>query len=476
MSPESERRMRMEPYRIKVVEPLPAISRSERERALAAADFNLFRLRSTEVIIDLFTDSGTSAMSTEQLAALMRGDESYAGSSSFFRFEQVVGELTGYKIVLPCHQGRAAERILFSCLLQGGDLTLSNGHFDTTRANIELCGAEARDLPSPASADLAAAAPFKGDIDLEALTATLAGPEGDRVRAVVLTITNNAGGGQPASMANAQAAAALCRSHGVPFLLDAARFAENAYLVGRREAAWAGRAPREIAEAMFALADGAWISLKKDGIANIGGVLALNDEALADRCRDLLIATEGFPTYGGLAGRDLEALAQGLLEVTDEEYLASRESAAAYLAALAEDAGVPTVRPPGLHAVYLDAARLLPHLPWSAFPGQALACELYLEAGIRSVEIGTLILGHPGSDGEPDTPAAHELLRLALPRRVYTQSHLEYVGEALRAVAARAVAIPGYRIVQAPRALRHFSARLEPVRVDAVEPSSALPA
>lgn len=453
----------MEPYKIKVVEPISLTTEDHRRAALATAGYNLFRLASDDVTIDLFTDSGTGAMSQAQVAALMVGDEAYAGARSFTRFEAVVRELFGHAHVMPCHQGRAAERILFTCLLEPGQLTLGNTHFDTTRANIELLGCETRDLPCAASEDLSSLAPFKGDIDTEALRDTLAGPDGPRVGAVILTITNNGGGGQPVSMDNAREAGEICRTHGVPLFLDAARFAENAWLVHRRDENWRGSTPREIAQEMFRLADGAWSSLKKDGLGNIGAVLTLSDDELATRCRNLLIATEGFPTYGGLAGRDLEALAVGLEEVTDPRYLESREESALYFASLAHRAGVETVRPAGLHAIYLDAGTLLPHIPAAAFPGHALSCELYLQGGIRSCEIGTLLLGHPGADGEPDTPAPHELLRLCFPRRVYTRSHLEYVGEVLAKVAARASELPGYRIVEAPPILRHFTARLEPL-------------
>ncbi|MFW6033507.1 MAG: tryptophanase [bacterium] len=456
----------MEPYRIKVVEPLASTTPAERRAALERAGYNLFNVRSDEVIIDLFTDSGTSAMSVDQWSALMRGDESYAGAKSWFRFVGAVRDLTGFDRVIPVHQGRAAEHVLFAAMLEPGQLTLSNTHFDTTRANVELSGGEARDIPCAEAADLQSSAPFKGNIDIHALERILASADGGRVAAVIMTMTNNAGGGQPVSMANVRATRELCDRYGTPLLIDAARFAENAWLVTQREPAWKHATPRDVARAAFDLADGCMASLKKDGIANIGGLIALRDGELASRCKELLIAYEGFPTYGGLAGRDLEVLAQGLEEVTDPGYLEARASATAYLAGLANDAGVPTVQPPGCHAVYVDAGALLPHIPASQFPAHALSCELYLEGGIRSVELGSLVFGSAGANGEPDTLAPFELLRLALPRRVYTASHLAYVGGVLRNVAKRAGQIPGYRIVEAPTRLRHFSARLEPITGD----------
>ncbi len=452
----------IEPFRIKAVEPLRFTTRAEREQALAAAGYNLFALAADDVLIDLLTDSGTGAMSSEQWAAIMRGDESYAGARSFERFESVVRELTGFTHVIPTHQGRAAERILFGELVATGEVVPNNTHFDTTRANVEFQGAEARDLVCTEGRDLQLDAPFKGNLDLEALEATLR-EAGDQVPLVLVTITNNSGGGQPVSLANLRGVRELCDRYEVPFFLDACRFAENAWFIKEREPGQQDRSPREIAEEVFRLADGCTISLKKDGLANIGGVLALNDPELAARCRDNLILTEGFPTYGGLAGRDLDALAVGLQEVTDPDYLRYRVRTAAYLAEKAWAAGVPTVRPPGGHAVYLDAGALLAHVPAPELPAQALACELYLEGGVRAVEIGTLMFGRPGEPGQPDLTAPHELVRLALPRRSYTQSHVDYVGEVIAAVAARAEQVRGYRIVEQPRWLRHFTARLAPI-------------
>jgi tryptophanase len=453
----------MEPYRIKVVEPIPVLSREERAHALEAAGYNLFDLRADQVTIDLLSDSGTGALSAAQLGASMIGDESYAGARSFHRFRDAVERLTSYPHILPVHQGRAAERILFSTSLQPGKLTLSNTHFDTTRANVELAGAEARDIPCAEAHDLDTFHPFKGNIDLDALQRILDSSEGNRVAMVVVTITNNGGGGQPVSMENLAATSRICRERGVPLILDAARFAENAWLVTQREPGYRGWTPRAVAEAAFRLADGCVASMKKDGLVNIGGFIGLQDEELARRCELLLIATEGFSTYGGLAGRDLDMLAQGLAEVTEPDYLRSRAAMAGHLAELARAAGVAIVEPPGLHAVYLNAGRLLQHIPPHRFPGHALACALYLEGGIRSAELGSLYLGEEDEDGNPLVAAPYELVRLAIPRRVYTQSHIEYVGQVLAYVAANTGRIPGYRVTERIPLLRHFKVKLEPV-------------
>lgn len=446
----------VEPFRIKSVEPIPFPSAAERAATLAAAGYNLFAVDSDKITIDLLTDSGTGAMSAAQWSALLLGDESYAGARSFRRFEAVVRELTGFPEVLPVHQGRAAERIVLSRLLRPGQISVSNTHFDTTRANVELCGARAVDLPWETP-------PFGGSLDVAALRSLLAGPDGDAVRCVVMTITNNAGGGQPVSMANLRDTRAVCDEHGIPLLLDAARFAENAYLVTERDPEYAGATPRAVAEEAFRLADGCFASLKKDGIANMGGLIALRDKELADRCRDELIASEGYPTYGGLAGRDLEALAAGLLEVTDPDYLRYRAESARWFGDELAKAGLPVLEPTGCHAVYVDAAALLPHVPPYRLPANALLCELYLEGGVRASELGTLCFGRADPAGGPDVLAPRELVRFALPRRVYTRSHLEYVVETAAAVAARAPAIPGYRIAEQARTLRHFTARLEPI-------------
>jgi tryptophanase len=452
----------VEPYRIKVVEPIPITTREYRERVYAAAGYNQFNLTADDVTIDLLSDSGTGALSAEQQAAGMRGDETYAGARSWFRFREVAEDLTGYEHIYPVHQGRAAERILFTALLKPGQISLSNTHFDTTRANVELVGAVARDIPCQAAKDLDSDEPFKGDIDLVALEEALSGP--DDVGQVLMTITNNGGGGQPVSMANIKAASKLCRKHGVPFILDAARFAENAWLVTQREKKYHDRSPRDIAKKAFRLADGCVLSLKKDGIVPIGGMLALNDPDLAKQCELLLIATEGFRTYGGLSGRDLDMCAQGLIEVTDPLYLRERAAATAYLADCAREAGVDSVRPTGVHAVYLNAARLLPHLPPSRFTGHALASELYLAGGIRCAEVGSLYLGEIDEAGELVTPAPFELVRLAIPRRVYTRSHLEYVAETLAGIARNPEKVPGYRLTEAPAMLRPFRCRLEQIK------------
>lgn len=454
----------MEPYRIKVVEPIPVLTRAAREQALARVGYNQFDLRADEVTIDLLSDSGTGAVSAAQQAAAAMGDESYAGARSFFRFRDAVADLTGYPHIFPVHQGRAAERILFSALLTPGQISLSNTHFDTTRANVELLGCRAVDLPCPQAQDLDSLDPFKGNIDIAALEAAWTGPDAGEVGLVVMTITNNGGGGQPVAMSNLAAAARICRDRGVPFFLDAARFAENAWLVIQREPGFAEDTPQEVARAAFQLADGAVVSLKKDGISPIGGLLGLRDDELAQRCELLLIATEGFRTYGGLAGHDLDTLAQGLREVVDPRYLQARESAARHLANRVEAAGVSIIRPAGLHAIYLNAGRLLPHIPPHQFPGHALACQLYLEGGIRSAELGSLYLGQEDEDGNLVTPAPYELVRLALPRRVYTQSHLEYVADVLAGIAKHSEQVPGYRIVERSPILRHFTCRLEPVR------------
>lgn len=453
----------MEPYRIKVVEQIPVTTRAQREQALRRVHYNLFGLRADEVTIDLLTDSGTGALSAAQWAAAMAGDESYAGSRSFYHFREVVQELTSYPCILPVHQGRAAERILFSALLTPGQITLSNTDFDTTRANVELTGCRAVDLPCPQDRDLDSDAPFKGNIDLRRLAESLRGPDASRIGLVIMTLTNNGEAGQPVSMDNLARAAALCREHSVPLFLDAARSAENAWLVTQHEAAYRDMSPRQVAEQAFRMTGGCLMSAKKDGIVHIGGFLRMRDSTLAERCELLLIATEGFPTYGGLAGRDLDMIARGLTEVTEPCYLRSRADAASHLARLTREAGIAIVEPPGLHALYLNAGRLLPHIAAHRFPGHALACQLYLEGGIRSVELGSLYLGSEDEDGTPVTAAPYELVRLALPRRTYGLSHLNHVGDVLAATVKGKERIPGYRVVEQPPLLRHFRCKLEPV-------------
>ena len=410
----------IEPFKIKTVEPIRWTTRAEREELLRQAHYNLFLLPAEDVLIDLLTDSGTAAMSTRQWAAMMQGDESYAGSRSFQRFRRAVQAIFGYRHVIPAHQGRAAERILFSVMCKKGDVVPNNTHFDTTRANVEHAGAEAADLVIAEGRDPASTHPFKGNLDVAALEQLIARVGRERVPLVMLTITNNSGGGQPVSIENARAVRAICQRHGIPLYFDACRFAENAYFIKLREPGYQNKTPKEIAQEMFALGDGCTMSAKKDGLANIGGFLCTNDDALAQQEKDLLILTEGYPTYGGLAGRDLEAIAVGLEEALEEDYLRYRIVSTAYLGQHISDQGVPIVQPPGGHAIYIDARAFLPHVPPAQFPGVALAAELYLEGGIRSVEIGTLMFG---------ANAAMDLVRLAIPRRVYTQSHIDYVVE-----------------------------------------------
>ena len=453
----------IEPFKIKTVEPIRMTSRAEREAILEAAGYNLFLVHAEDVLIDLLTDSGTSAMSAEQWAGMMRGDESYACSRSWYRFRDAVRSIFGFEQVIPTHQGRAAERILFSVLCKPGDVVPNNTHFDTTRANIEFRGAEARDLPIPEALVPSQLHPFKGNLDVERLAALIDEVGAERIPLVMITVTNNSGGGQPVSLANIRAVKQLIAPLGIPLYLDACRFAENAWFIKQREPGYADTSVRAIAAEMFALADGCTMSAKKDGLANIGGFLCTNDPNLARQEQDLLILTEGFPTYGGLAGRDLEAIAIGLEEVLDEDYLAYRAASTRYLGERLTESGVPIIQPPGGHAIYIDAKAMLPQIAPLELPGQALCAELYLEAGIRGVEIGTLMFGHDDPEtGEP-LPAAMELVRLAIPRRVYTKSHIDYVAEACAEVYARREAIRGLRLTYAAPFLRHFTARLAPI-------------
>jgi tryptophanase len=455
----------IEPFRIKSVEPIKFTDRAHREAALAEAGNNVFLLHAEDVLIDLLTDSGTGAMSSQQWGALMQGDESYAGSRSFYRFRDVIRDLTGFAHIIPTHQGRAAERILFHTQLHEGQIVPNNNHFDTTRANIEVEGAEARDLVIAEGRVPSTIHPFKGNVDLAALESLLEDDRrahgGRRVPLVMVTVTNNSGGGQPVSLDNLKGVRKLCDKYRKPLFLDACRFAENAYFIKLREPGMKDRSPRDIAREMFSLADGCTMSAKKDGLANIGGFLAMNDGAWAEAARNLLILTEGFPTYGGLAGYDLEAIARGLEEVVEEPYLRYRIRSTEYLGDKLVAAGVPIIRPTGGHAIYLDARDLLSHIPPLQYPGIALANALYLEGGIRGVEIGTVMFGmHP--DGT-ETPAAMDLVRLAIPRRVYTQSHIDYVAEVVVEVARQATSLGGYRISEGPKVLRHFTARFERV-------------
>ncbi len=450
----------IEPFRIHAVEPIRLTTRAERAAAIEAAGYNLFNVHADDVLIDLLTDSGTGAMSRDQWAAIQHGDESYAGSPSWYTFLAGVQALFPFPHVIPTHQGRAAEKILFSVVGGPGKVIPNNTHFDTTRANIEATGAEAVDLVIAEGHEPATIHPFKGNMDIDALERLLAERAAD-VPVVLVTITNNSGGGQPVSLRNLRAVRAVCDRYGIPLFLDACRFAENAWFIHEREEGQAGRSVVDIVHDMAALADGMTMSAKKDGLANIGGWLAMNDDALAEQCRTLLILTEGFVTYGGLAGRDLEAIAQGLREVVDEDYLRYRIRSTAYLGDALDAAGIPIVRPVGGHAVYIDARALLPHIPPLEYPGQALAVALYVEGGIRACEIGTVMFGrHP--DGS-ETPAPMDLVRLAIPRRTYTQSHIDYVIEVVRAVGARAADLRGYRIASEPPALRHFTARFTPL-------------
>ncbi|HXX13807.1 MAG TPA: tryptophanase [Candidatus Eremiobacteraceae bacterium] len=445
----------IEPFRIKSVEPIRATTRVERQRLIEDAGYNLFLVPSEAILIDLLTDSGTSAMSTEQWAAMMRGDESYAGSPSFTRFRDSVQDIFGFRHVIPTHQGRAAERILFNVMCKKGDIVPNNTHFDTTRANCEFVGAEALDIPIPEAKEPAHLHPFKGNMDTRCLTELIVRESAKKIPLVMVTVTNNSGGGQPVSLANIREVKQICKQHRIPLYIDACRFAENAYFIKLREPGYADKTPRDIAREMFSHADGCTMSAKKDGLANIGGFLCTNDDLLAQQEKDLLILTEGFPTYGGLAGRDLDAIAVGLNEALEEEYLHYRIASTAFLGNHISKEGVPIVQPPGGHAIYIDARAFLPHIPVSQFPGVALAVELYLEGGIRSVEIGTLMFGEH---------ATMDLVRLAIPRRVYTQSHIEYVVEVILDVWRRRESICGYELVHAAPFLRHFTARLKPLQ------------
>jgi tryptophanase len=450
-----------EPFKIKSVEAIPFTTRDERLALLEEAGFNLFQVPAGQVTFDLLTDSGTSAMSDAQWAAIMTADESYAGSKSWKRFQETVRLLTGFPHVIPTHQGRAAERILFSCTVKPGNRVPSNHHFDTTRANIEHLGGIADDLVCEEALDTRSEHPFKGNLDVVRLERYLAEHRGN-VALGMATATDNTGGGQPISLANLRAVSALYRRHGVPFILDACRFAENAWLVKQREPGQAGRSAEDIAREMFSLADGCTMSGKKDALVNMGGLLALRDEALAKDARDLLILTEGFPTYGGCAARDLEAMAVGLREVLDEKYLEYRHATVRYLADGLEKLGIPTVRPAGGHAVFIDAKAFLPHVPPHRFPGHSLSVALFLEGGVRTCEIGSVMFGRPGADGK-FAPAALELVRLAMPRRRYTQSHVDRILEIAADVARLRDRLGGFEMVERPPHLPHFTARFRPL-------------
>jgi tyrosine phenol-lyase len=444
----------IEPFRIKSVEPIRWTTRSQRENLLRVAHYNLFLLNADDVLIDLLTDSGTGAMSTHQWAAIMEGDESYAGSKSFERFRASVQDIFGFHHVIPTHQGRAAERILFGVTCKKGDVVPNNTHFDTTRANVEFVGAEAVDLVVAEGREPQTKYPFKGNMDVEALEALINRVGREHVPLVMLTVTNNSGGGQPVSMENIRQVSAVCRRHTIPLYFDACRFAENSYFIKLREQGYESKTPKQIAQEMFSYGDGCTMSAKKDGMANIGGFLCTNDDLLAQQEKDLLILTEGYPTYGGLAGRDLEAIAVGLEEALEEDYLQYRITSTAYLGNHVAEHGVPIVQPPGGHAIYLDARAFLPDIPAEHFPAVALATELYLEGGIRSVEIGRLMFG---------AAAKMDLVRLAIPRRVYTQSHIDYVVEIILEVWKKRESIRGLKLTYEAPFLRHFTAKLEPV-------------
>ena len=451
----------IEPFRIKVVEPIRMTTREERAGLIAAAGYNPFRLKAEHVLIDLLTDSGTGAMSTHQWAGIMEGDESYAGARSFFRFEAAVRGVFGHTHVIPTHQGRASERLLCRAVVKRGDVIPGNTHFDTTRANIEDAGAQARDMVIPEGLDPELDHPFKGNIDLAALERCLAEAGPEHVPFVLITVTNNSGGGQPVSMANLQGARAVCDRFGVPLLLDAARFAENAYFIKLREPAWADKSPREIARAMFALSDGAMMSMKKDAFGNIGGVISINSDAWADKVRTALILTEGFITYGGLAGRDLEALAIGIDEILDEEYLKYRIASTAYVGNHLAAAGVPLLKPIGGHAVYLNGRKFCAHIPDEQLPGWALSVALYEHVGVRACEIGNVMFGtQDQKTGKWQWPAL-DLVRLAIPRRTYTQSHMDYVVEGILELHQRRREIRGLRFANRPAVLPHFTATFE---------------
>jgi len=450
----------IEPFKIKEVEPIYLTTEEERIEHLKQAFYNPFNLHSDHIIIDLLTDSGTSAMSSRQWAAMMEGDEAYAGSKSWFRLEKVIKDLTGYEHILPTHQGRAGERILYSTLGGKGKVFISNTHFDTTRANIEYSGAEAIDIPAEEASDAMTSYPFKGNMDVKELDRLIIKHGAENIGGVILTVTNNSGGGQPVSMENAKQVAEVCKKHDVWFFLDCCRIAENAYYINHREKAYENKTYKQIAQEMFSLADGAVMSAKKDGLVNMGGFLALKDKELSDACTNLLIITEGFSTYGGLSGRSMEAMAVGLEEVFEPDYLKYRIRSTEYLGEKLYKMGVPLIWPIGGHAVYIDAKAFYPHIPVEEYPGQALVCELYIKGGIRSVEIGSVMFGKYDDNGKL-IPAPKELVRLAIPRRVYTQSHIEYVIEVFEQLLIGKEKVKGVKITEEPKFLRHFTAKFE---------------
>ncbi|MCZ6702238.1 MAG: tryptophanase [Ignavibacteria bacterium] len=452
----------IEPFKIKSVEPIRFTTRKEREKFLKDVGYNPFLLHAEDVLIDLLTDSGTSAMSAKQWSGIMEGDESYAGSKSFYKFENAVNKITNMKYIIPTHQGRAAEKILFSVVGGHGKYFPNNTHFDTTRANIEFSGSEAEDLLTEIGKHPEKRADFKGNMDVGKLEVFIKDKGAENIPLCMLTVTNNSGGGQPVSMQNIREVKEVCKKYNIPLFLDACRFAENAYFIKKRELGYQDKSALEIAQEMFSYADGATMSAKKDALVNIGGFLSLNDGELAMKCRNLLIVTEGFPTYGGLAGRDLEAVAQGLEEVVDENYLEYRIKSVEYLGNKIVEAGVPIIEPPGGHAIYIDAKRFLPNIPPEQYPGQSIVCELYLEGGIRTVEIGSVMFGKYDDNGKL-IPSMMELVRMAIPRRVYTQSHIDYVIEIILEVFNNRNKLKGYKISYEASMLRHFTAKFEPI-------------
>lgn len=452
----------IEPFRIKSVEPIKFTTKEERIKILENAGFNPFLIHADDVIIDLLTDSGTSAMSAKQWAGIMEGDESYAGSKSFYRFENAVKKITGHSFIIPTHQGRASEKILFSILGGTGKFIPNNTHFDTTRANIEFSGAEAVDLLNEIGKHPEIKADFKGNMDVMKLEEFINKVGVENIPLVMITITNNSGGGQPVSMQNIKDVKSVCNKYNLPLFIDACRFAENAYFIKKREKGYENKSILEISQEMFSYADGATMSAKKDALVNIGGFLSLNNEELAMKCRNLLIVTEGFPTYGGLAGRDLEAVAQGLEEIVDENYLQYRIRSIEYLGEKLVNAGIPIIEPPGGHAIYIDAKRFLPNIPPDQFPGQSIVSEIYIEGGVRGVEIGSVMFGKYDKDGNTISPAM-ELVRLAIPRRVYTQSHIDYVAEVIIEVFKNREKLKGYKIIYEAPMLRHFTAKFKKI-------------
>ncbi len=457
-----------EPYRIKSIEPISLLNREEREKKLIEANYNIFKLDAADVYIDLLTDSGTGAMSAQQWSALMRGDESYAGASSFRKFEKTVQEIFRKRYVVPCHQGRSAENLMFSTILKKGQYIINNTHFDTTRANTIHTGGVPVDLPCPES-DSPEPLPFKGNMDIIRLEQFVHKHGTEKIAMVMMTVTNNTIGGQPASMSNIHEVYQICKRNSIPFFYDSARFAENCYFIKRDEPGYGDKSIREIAAEMFDACDGVLMSAKKDGLANIGGFIALNNEELYRRVADLMIIVEGFPTYGGLAGRDLEVLATGLEEVMDFDYLDFRVKQVAYLGRQIKQAGMPIVEPTGGHAVFVDAGLLLPHIPPDQFPGLALTVEFYREGGVRTVEMGSLMFGGIDPVTGEKSLARRELLRMALPRRVYTNSHYDYVAESAKQIVANKNSLAGYKILRQPPLLRHFTCDLAPLKPENVK-------